>query len=249
VLFSRLQIKVNASLIILAGLMLLFLISLGQWQIRRAEQKQTLLDMQLARMDLPARLIEELDFEKNQLRYLPVRVIGDVDARHQILIDNQVRHGRVGYFVLTPIKLSNNTAVLLNRGWVAQSEDRSRLPMVETKLSFLSSQGRLDHFPVVAIELEGADQLSTGWPAVTQIINLDQVAEKLGYKVLPYQVLMDEQQEHGYDREWFLMKMGPDRHYGYAFQWFSLAVAWVILCFLVSLKRGENNEYINKKST
>jgi len=249
VFFSRLQVKLNVSLIILAGLMLLFLISLGQWQIRRAEQKQTLLDMQLARMSLPAKLIEELDFEKGELRYQPVRVEGDVDANHQILIDNQVRHGRVGYFVLTPIKLSNNTAILLNRGWVAQSDDRSRLPMVETELSFLSSQGRLDHFPVVAIELEGADKLSAGWPAVTQIINLDQVAEKLGYEVLPYQVLMDEQQEHGYDRQWLLMKMGPERHYGYAFQWFALAVAWVILCFLVSLKRGENNEYINKEST
>ena len=247
-LIRRIHFKATVLLSILAVIVLLLLINLGQWQVRRAEQKQALLDMQFARAGLPATSVQALDFKENNLRYLPVSLQGEADCEHQILLDNQVRQGRVGYFVLTPVKLSNNTAILLNRGWVALGADRSMLPKVQLDTSVLTALGRLDHFPTVGIVLKGADQLSSGWPSVTQIINLDHVAVRLGYKVLPYQVLMNDKQEHGYERQWLMMKMGPEKHYGYAFQWFSLAVAWVTIYFVVSIKLGVNrNEYSNKE--
>jgi hypothetical protein len=43
------------------------------------------------------------------------------------LLDNQVRDGRPGYHVLTPLRMAEN-AILINRGWVPLGEFRQVLP-------------------------------------------------------------------------------------------------------------------------
>ncbi|MBQ0725537.1 MAG: SURF1 family protein [Cycloclasticus sp.] len=230
------QFKFNFILTLLAVLVLGLLLGLGYWQLDRAEQKQALLDLQAARVQLAPVAIESVRINKQQLRYLPVTVSGTIDADQQILIDNQIKQGRAGYFVLTPIKLSNNSAILLNRGWLPLGDDRNTLPDVKVNTVELSVNGRLDHFPSVGIALEGADVLSKGWPAVVQTINLAKVSERLGYAVMPYQVLLNNDELYGYEREWTLFEMGPEKHHGYAFQWFALALTWLIIYFVVTIK-------------
>ena len=225
-----------------------FLLSLGFWQIERAQQKQDMLDLQDERINLDPVDIESISMSDDKLRYLPVTLSGRVDSEQQILIDNQIKHGRAGYFVLTPVKLNNNKAVLLNRGWVPLGVDRNTLPDVKITATEVSVTGRIDHFPSVGIKLEGADVLSIGWPAVTQTIDINKVADRLGYKVMPYQVLLNNNQSDGYERNWVALQMGPEKHYGYAFQWFALAITWVAIYFLLSVKKGvKKNGIINKK--
>lgn len=233
------QFKANLFLTILAVLVLGLLLNLANWQLDRAQQKQDILDLQAARIKLPAVELETVQLEGKNLRYLPVRVNGRLDTEKQILIDNQVQAGRVGYFVLTPIKLNASKAILLNRGWVALGSDRRILPEVTLNVSTVSIVGKLDHFPSVGIKLEGADELTKGWPSVTQVVDVRKVSERLGYDVLPYQVLLDKSEPNGYDRDWEPMRMGPEKHHGYAFQWFALAIAWVILYFVVTVKIGK----------
>lgn len=234
----QLQFNTSWLLSILAVIVLWILISLAGWQVNRAEQKQALLDMQSERIGQAPTDVTKLDFSTSTLRYLPVLLQGTVDSNQQLLIENQVRHGQVGYFVLTPIKMANNKAILLNRGWVALGSDRSVLPDVAINITRLAVSGKLDYFPSVGIKLNGADNLTNSWPAVTHVINLEKVAARLGYDVLPYQVLMDSDQAYGYERQWLMMKMGPDKHYGYAFQWYAMALTWVIIYVVVSFKKG-----------
>ena len=230
------RFRFNFILTLLAILVLGLLLTLGYWQLDRAQQKQALLDLQSDRIKLQAVAIDTVVTNKKQLRYLPVKVSGRVDADKQILIDNQIKQGRAGYFVLTPIMLSNNKAVLLNRGWVPLGVDRNTLPDVKINATELSVSGSLDHFPSVGIALKGADALSEGWPAVVQTINLTNVSERLGYAVMPYQVLLNNDESYGYDRQWKPFEMGPEKHHGYAFQWFALAFAWVVIYFVVTIK-------------
>tara|TARA_R110002111_G_scaffold1495_3_gene10186 strand:- start:35065 stop:35787 length:723 start_codon:yes stop_codon:yes gene_type:complete len=230
------QFRFNFILTLLAILVLALLLALGYWQLDRAQQKQALLDLQAARVQLEPVAIDTVRMNKEHLRYLPVTVSGAIDADQQILIDNQIKQGRAGYFVLTPIKLTNNSAILLNRGWLPLGDDRNTLPDVKIDAVTLTVNGRLDHFPSVGIALEGADVLSDGWPAVVQTINLNKVSERLGYPVMPYQVLLDNDEQYGYEREWTLFEMGPEKHHGYAFQWFALALTWLILYFVVTIK-------------
>ena len=232
------QFKANYFLSMLAILILALLISLGNWQLDRAREKQAILDLQSARMNLDSIDISTLQLTDNDLRYLPVKAGGWLDTSHQILIDNQVKDGRVGYFVLTPMKLNASEAVLINRGWVAAGADRGVLPNVALTAVGASIKGKLDHFPSVGIRLEGADVLSEGWPSVTQLIDLDNVEERLGYRIMPYQILLNPIEPNGYNRHWVPMRMGPEKHHGYAFQWFALATAWVIIYFVLTIKLG-----------
>ena len=232
------QFKANYFLSMLAILILALLISLGNWQLDRAREKQAILDLQSARMNLDSIDISTLELTDNDLRYLPVKASGWLDTSHQILIDNQVKNGRVGYFVLTPMKLNASEAVLINRGWVAAGTDRRLLPNVALTAIDTSIEGKLDHFPSVGIKLEGADVLLESWPSVTQLINQGNVEKRLGYRIMPYQILLNKIEPNGYDRHWVPMRMGPEKHHGYAFQWFALATAWVVIYFVLTIKLG-----------
>ncbi|HIG79828.1 MAG TPA: SURF1 family protein [Cycloclasticus sp.] len=236
------QFKANLFLTLLAILVLGLLVNLGYWQLDRAQQKQDLLDLQDKRLTLKPVDLMNIDLSDTTLRYLPVNVTGQLDALHQVLIDNQVRNGRAGYSVLTPLRLNDKQAILLNRGWVPLGNDRKVLPDVKISSLDVLVTGKLDHFPSVGLKLEYADQLSEGWPAVTQVIDINKVANRLGYKILPYQVLLDENEPDGYDRQWVVMKMGPEKHHGYAFQWFALAIAWVVIYFVLTVKKRREEE-------
>ena len=232
------QFKANFFLTLLALAVLALLLSLGFWQLDRAKQKQQLLDLQADRLLLDPVDLSSIDINEMNLRYLPVKTIGTLDAEHQVLIDNQVRKGRVGYSVLTPVRLNDEQAILLNRGWVAMGSDRNHLPDVKIPNIKTTLIGKLDRFPSVGIKLDMADVLSKGWPAVTQVIDVNKVGKRLGYQIMPYQLLLDKSEPHGYDREWVVMKMGPQKHHGYAFQWFALSAVWVTLYFVLTLKKG-----------
>ncbi len=236
------QFKANLFLTLLAILVLGLLVNLGYWQLDRAQQKQDLLDLQDKRLTLKPVDLMNIDLSDTTLRYLPVSVNGQLDVLHQVLIDNQVRNGRAGYSVLTPLRLNDKQAILLNRGWVPLGNDRKVLPDVKISSLDVLVTGKLDHFPSVGLKLEYADQLSEGWPAVTQVIDINKVANRLGYKILPYQVLLDENEPDGYDRQWVVMKMGPEKHHGYAFQWFALAIAWVVIYFVLTVKKRREEE-------
>ena len=229
------QFKANIFLTMLAILVLGLLLSLGFWQLDRAKQKQHLLDLQAERMKLPAVNISTINLTDKNLRYLPVKIDGLLDNEHQILIDNQVMHGQAGYLVLTPVLLPDKQAILLNRGWVPLGNDRSVLPDVKIPLTRVAVVGKLDHFPSVGIMLKGADELTAGWPAVTQVVDVNKIAKRLGYSVMPYQVLLNASENNGYDRHWQPMRMGPEKHHGYAFQWFALASVWVVLYFVLTI--------------
>ena len=59
-----------------------------------------------------------------------VFVDGIFDGSKQILIDNQIHNGKVGYKIFTPFKFDDNQIVLIDRGWIAQGQSRSDLPQI-----------------------------------------------------------------------------------------------------------------------
>ena len=61
-------------------------------------------------------------------RFRTVTLEGTFDARRQILIDNAVHAGRVGYTIVTPLLLADGRAVLINRGFVVAGPSRAVLP-------------------------------------------------------------------------------------------------------------------------
>ncbi len=106
------------------------LLSLGFWQLDRADQKKVFLAERQQLMNGGEMLLNGLTPDDlGLLKYRPIRFAGHYVGEHQFLIDNQHVDGEVGYFVLTPFKLDGtDKAVLVNRGWLPLNVDRSVLP-------------------------------------------------------------------------------------------------------------------------
>jgi surfeit locus 1 family protein len=219
--------------------LLILLLSLGFWQLDRAAQKRALLE---AYGDRPADaplLISPGFVPDADWRYRRAEVVGRYVAERQFLLDNRVYHGRVGYQVLTPVRLAQSDyAVLVNRGWVPQGATRADLPPLPVPPGErLRIEGLIDipHDDVFVLG-EGEDR-DPGWPKLLQRIRLELHAEQLGLRLLPMVLLLDKDQPGGFVRDWNPIVIGPERHVGYAVQWFALAAVLSILYVWVNVRR------------
>lgn len=214
--------------------------SLGFWQLDRADQKRAYLVQQQALMTagellLDARTPDDLAL----LKYRPVSVTGHYVVEHQFLIDNQHVNGKVGYFVLTPFLLAGtNRAVLVNRGWLPLNSDRSVLPSLPVSVVPMTIKGRVNSFPSVGIKLAGAEIPTNTWPAVVQVADAKALAKSLGYPLYSFQIELDPAQSEGFLRVWQSQTiMPPEKHIAYAVQWFGLALTFTVLFFWFNNKK------------
>ena len=225
--------------------LLALLLRLGFWQLNRADEKAAFLDNQQTKMRYEQAAIADLLTSGEDIRYRRVVLQGYYDLEHQILMDNQVHQGKVGYFVLTPFILTaTGQSVLINRGWVVMNKDRRQLPNIDFNPAQgeLSLTGIINHFPQVGLVLEGADEPSQGWPTVVQLINQDKISKKLQQTILNFQVQLSAEQPYGYLREWAVhTRIPPEKHIAYAFQWFALAVTLTLLALWLSCRTQKND--------
>lgn len=241
------QFKANITLSLIALSVLILFINLAQWQLDRADEKQTLLDLQAMRMLQQPVLLSSVIMDEKQ-RYLPIKVTGEWDSEHQILISNQVRDGMLGYYVLTPLRLASGHNILINRGWIKATNSLQELPDIGLSTQDVNLVGKLDTFPSVGIMLEGADTPSDSWPSVVQLLKTSVISERLGYLLVPYQMLLESGDVKSYDTQWVTFHMGPEKHLGYAFQWFAMAAALIIIYLVLTISfRKKSDGRSNKK--
>lgn len=221
------------------------LMRLGFWQLSRAAEKRELLANQNARLHSELRPLSELLAETHDLRYRQVLVQGHYDVQHQILLDNQINQGKVGYAVLTPFILAHESkTILVNRGWLPMSKNRSTLPDIGfmPPAGNISIIGMLNHYPQVGLVLAGADEPSHGWPTVVQIINQQKMTQKLNQAIIDFQLQLSAREPYGYVREWQIhTRITPEKHVAYAFQWFALATTLTLLIVWISCKAQKND--------
>jgi len=219
------------------------LIALGIWQLGRSEEKRVFLEQQgqeLASSEI-IQLSKASEDNLDRIRYKKVQATGHYDQAHQFLIDNQISAGKAGYFVLTPFVLQGEAkAVLVNRGWVPLTQQRSILPDLQISSEQTQVTGRINQFPSVGIKLAGAEIPTEGWPSVVQVVDSSVLAKKLGYSIFPFQIELDKDQPEGFKREWRTSTiMLPEQHTAYAMQWFALAFTLTILFIWYSYKRND----------
>lgn len=238
------QWRVSPALTALFIGVLALLLSLGFWQLQRAEEKQRYFaqraaHQQEAPVDLRAILSEEGTVDWAVWRDQRVVVEGQFDGAHQFLLDNQIHHGRVGYHVLTPFALrDSHHVILINRGWIAAPADRTQLPEINVTTEPLRLVGRWRPFFGVGLLLSGADEPDRGWPARVAVARADAMTRALGYPVADGQLLLDAAMPAGYLRAWDDENiLPPTTHIAYAVQWFGLALTLCVIALFLGLKK------------
>lgn len=225
--------------VVLAGLGLALFVSLGYWQLGRAREKQALFDSFMAgsqdTVDATGLGFDEL------ARYQHVRLRGSYDATRQILLDNMPSvAGRPGYRVLTPFARADGRGwLLVDRGWVPLGATREDLPDVTVGVREREVSGILDVLPIPGLRVgPAASPGASGWPRVLLFPTEADVESALGVNVESRIILLDAGAPDGFERKWRpSLGFGPERHLGYAIQWFAFALVTVVLFVALNLRR------------
>lgn len=207
-------------------------VSLGRWQLDRAAQKEALaasIAQQGALVPLSTSqlLAAAAGPQVRALVHRSAVLSGTWLPEHTVFLDNRQMQARVGFFALTPLRLAGtDTVVMVQRGWLPRNfENRTQLPALATPTGVMEVQGRIAPPPSKLYE-PGAPVLG----AIRQNLDLDQFRAETG---LPLRTDITLQQtgaaSEGLLRDWPAINLGVDKHYGYAAQWFALAVLIVVL--------------------
>ena len=222
----RLTLTPNRAIIALSVVFLPLLLVLGFWQLERAEQKRAVLQqVQQRQAGAPVEL-NERDL-KNLPPYTRVIARGEFNNHHIWLVDNRQRDGQIGFEVVQIFKPENRPSLLVNRGWIPGDVSRTRLPQVPLVNGKVSLFAQL--YPVTQHPLLSAQAEKAGWPRVITEVDVAQMAEDAGMALTDGILKLDEASPGAFRTGWQAVNMMPERHTGYALQWFGLALALVVL--------------------
>lgn len=202
------------------ALFLPILLSLGFWQLNRAEEKRHLEDEILDRIGaLPAPPGARVrDFER-------VRLAGAFEPEHSFLLDNQTHDGVVGFAVITSFLGDDGRRWLVHRGYLAGDPGRRALPEVRTPSGHLTLVGLVwPEFGLLPVY--GANDWPTGWPKVVQRLEVERMAAMLDNAV-PREIRLEAGQPGVFAAAETNLNMPAAKHTGYAVQWFGLAIVLI----------------------
>ena len=218
-------------------------VSLGRWQLRRADEHRQIRLSFTRSTDLPELSTLPSARDVQQVRYRRIRLNGRYVVGRNVLMDNMTYDNQAGYEVLTPFVPSDGSAwLMVNRGWVPANPDRRVLPQV----GFGSTApqmvvGRVAPFPAPAIRL-GDSAATEAAPGLLRASypTAEGLGRALGHAVYPYQLLLDAKQPLGFTRDWRPNVMSPQRNLAYAGQWFLFALIALVAAAAIVIKRARS---------
>ncbi|MCY1287952.1 SURF1 family protein [compost metagenome] len=228
------------TLVVLA--LLPVLLGLGFWQLSRAEEKRQMLAAFDARRIAAPVEVEQLVANPDSA-YLRVHLHGHFDAEHSLLLDSRIRDGKAGVELLQPFQTSSGQWLLVNRGWLPWP-DRRVAPAFQTPDGPQELTAWAYVPPGAAFELKHLE--ATGWPQLANQVDAAALWRHLGRDGLPLELRLEEGPA-AYRADWPIVAMGPEKHIGYAVQWFALAAALLGLFIYYGLRKGRENN--NEPST
>ena len=133
---------------------------LGLWQLDRAAQKnrlQAALDSQLALPPLPPADLARDAAGAAAQQHRAVVVEGQWLAALTVYLDNRQMNGRPGFYAVTPLRLDDGSAVLVQRGWLPRdANDRTRIAAAPLPRGRVQVQGRIAPAPARLYEFDAA---------------------------------------------------------------------------------------------
>jgi surfeit locus 1 family protein len=208
---------------------------LGDWQLNRAAYKAELQARVNEAQRLPALPIGSAPVDAEAILYHNVTARGTFDAERTVYIDNRLHQGVAGYFIVSPLKIAGGERYLLvERGWIAAGRDRRQLPVVPTPAGEIELAGVA--VPGNPRVFELSQQVSAD--KVWQNLTVDRYRNRFGLELQPVIVQQHSDAGDGLVRDWQIPSVGIDRHRGYALQWFSIALAILILYVVLNVRRN-----------
>ena len=208
--------------------------SLGLWQIERGQAKTIILaEFEDNLSKTPVYLNQE------SKKWDRVYLKGKWDNSKQILVDNVINRGVVGYKVLTPLRIiETNQLILVDRGWIKQNKYREILPNIELIEADEVVSGILE-YPELGLVLS-EDLVSKEWPKISQTKNLEVISKEYDEFIYPMILLADPILKNSLEYIKITpTNMTPTKHYGYSAQWFLMFLVLCLMYLWYGFKKNE----------
>jgi cytochrome oxidase assembly protein ShyY1 len=232
---ARLLVGWSCALVLAAGFA-----RLGLWQSHRAVEKERLL----------ADVAHVLDVRRAQ----PLARAADVSRAHAydwaegcgrflaiapLMLDNQQRDGRVGVRAYGVFQPDAGAPLLVDMGWLPFGTARA-LPRVALPEGAVDVRGLLAPPPSAGLRM-GAPMARQGDAWLVVRLEPAGVAREFRLPALAPRVLrLDPALPFGYPRDLELLvnSLPPDRHRGYAVQWYGLAATLIVIALVLTFRRS-----------
>lgn len=214
-------------------------VSLGQWQTRRAAEKLAIEARQQAREAEPLSGIGTEIRRPDEVEFRRMKVRGEFIPEWTVYLDNRPYKGAAGFYVMTPMRIAGSDMhVLVARGWVKRDvADRAKLPPIPTPAGTLEIEGTARRAPGHVMQLGKAEALRRG--AIVQNVDASEFEEAAGLKMQPFVLEQAGDLKDGLVRDWPRPSTGVEKHQGYAFQWYALAVTALLFFVATGFRRGK----------
>jgi surfeit locus 1 family protein len=231
--------KRRVALLAFAAVLVAVFSSLGTWQWRRGVAKDATLAAQAAVLaERRAGPLASLSLQDDSAlawaigrgRFLDLPVL---------LLDNQRRGPAVGVREFRVFQPASGRALLVDLGWIALPGDRT-LPRSAPLPGDHELRGLLAPPPSAGLALGPAhvDAGDDRW--LLTRVELPALARELRIELAPRVLRLDPAVPLGHARDLDPLPntLPPERHRGYAVQWFGLAFATLVATLLLSLRRN-----------
>ena len=218
--------------------------ALGVWQLRRAAYKETVLARFHNAASAPLVSLADARAHREAGAYPHVEVTGRLQGNRVYLLDDQMRSGRLGVMVFVPFVPESSTRTLLvNLGFLAKmGADSTTLPDIPPIPEHpVTLTGIYAPPPLPGLKLGGNPLVrEKTWPKLVTWIDTHQIAADLHASVYSHVLLTDPDPHSAYIRSWTANVMLPARHRAYALQWFSFAIAAIVMFFVLHRVKGDD---------
>jgi surfeit locus 1 family protein len=214
-------------------------VALGTWQLGRAAEKRAAQARFEALSVQPPIHISGAELSANDVALRRVEARGVYDPRDAVFIDNRIYHSVPGYHVVMPLKLEGSERyVLVNRGWIAGGPNRAQLPAVATPKGIVDVEGIAEVPHLRTLELSANVMEGSVW----QNLTIERYRSARPIPIQPFVIRQEGAVQDGLVRDWEPPDFGIDRHYGYAFQWFALAVTILVFYAITRRRRRRDSQ-------
>ena len=212
-----------------------FLVSLGFWQLDRADEKRGIeASIKKANNGRVELVVEESSLKNKE--YFEVRLQGKYLSDKQFIYDNQIVNQVSGYYVLTPYALEGQSkTILINRGFIPWNGRRDKLADIDIgqdarEIKVLISK------PIKRMELKPTE-IGIQFPILIQSIDLQDMASLASVDFSSVIGLLDPSASNGFVRKWEPYTGSIEKHIGYAVQWFLMALVLAIIGIRIAIKQ------------
>jgi surfeit locus 1 family protein len=219
---------------IAATVVITIMLQLGNWQLSRGQEKEARQERLDRLSQEPGVILPDIPVKLEDFQYRQVEARGEYVSQHTIYLDNKIHKGIAGYQIITPLRIgASSMHVLVNRGWAAADLDRSKLPDVPAPDGHVVISGVATTAMQKTLEL--SRDLVSG--RVWENLDIERYRTITGLKLQPVMILQTDRLDDGLVREWNRPDSGSAKNFGYAVQWFAMALAVLIIYLVLSVKR------------